>query len=79
MTIFGAGLVCTGSAVISDRVFNAGIALPTGTLLMVGAFMMGLTQTPLLSPKPRWRKAVVGAEFICTVVAALFLIGVICV
>jgi hypothetical protein len=78
IAILGAGTVVVGSAVISDMLFNAGIALPIGIALLVVAFMMGLTHMPFATSKPLWRKVTTGAEFAAAVVAVLFLVGVIC-
>ena len=75
--VLGAGVVAAGSAVVSDEVFNAGIALLAGTILLAVAFLMGLTHTPFARETPRWRKVTTAAELICAVAAALFLFGVI--
>jgi hypothetical protein len=77
MAILGAGIAGAGSAVLSPRVFNAGIALPIGSLLLVVSFIVGLTHMPFAREKPWWRKLTVGAELLCSVVALLILFGMI--
>ena len=77
MTVFAAGIVSTGSAVVSPRVFNAGIALPVGSLLLVVSAVIGLTHMPFVREKPLSRKVSVGLEVVCSVIALLILFGMI--
>ena len=73
--VFGAGVGGAGSAVLSDRVFNAGIALPLASAALVLAFFMGVTQMPSTQRRPWWRNALIAAELIAAVTAGLLLLG----
>ncbi len=77
MAVLAAGIIGASSAVFSDRVFNAGIALPLSGLLLIVAFIMGLTHMPFAERRPLWRKVALGGELIAAGTAALYLCGVI--
>ncbi len=77
MAALGAGLVGVMSAIFSDRVFNAGIALPLAVVLLAVAFMIGLTQMPFAVRRPVWRTIIIGAEFVAAGTAALCFLGVV--
>jgi hypothetical protein len=73
--LFTAGIVAVLAALLSDVVFNAGLALPVGILVLAVAFVLGVTDRPFAPGKPWWRKSIVAAELVCTVAAALYCFG----
>ena len=77
MTLFAVGVIAIGGAIFSDRVFNAGMALPVGTLLMAVALFLGLAQMLSHAPKSGWRNASVTMEFVGTIGGIVLLLGVI--
>jgi hypothetical protein len=77
MAFLATGIIGASSTIFSDRVFNAGIALPLSFLLLIVAFIIGLTHMPLTERKPLWRKIAIGSELIAAGTAALYLFGVI--
>jgi hypothetical protein len=51
--------------------------LPLSVLLLIVAFIMGLTDMPFAERRPLWRKVALGGELIAAGTAAVYLCGVI--
>lgn len=73
--ILAGGILAAGSAVVSPEVFNEGIALETGLLLLVIALIMGITDGPFALSRPFWRWLFIGAEIVFTLAVGLILFG----
>ena len=77
MVVFAVGIVLTGVGILSDKMFNQGIMLPVGTVLLAIAFMLGLTEKPFVKNKTVIRKTLLAIELVSAMIGALVVTGVI--